>query len=105
MSVAAMLPLALTRDDIATYVNALFIVYIVLIFANVLISYVPRMPYNPYLRAVLDFITETTNPYLNFFRRFLPPVGGGGFALDLSPIIGIIVLFVAQSIVVGLIAG
>ncbi len=105
MSAAAMLSLALTRDDVATYVNALFIVYIVLIFANILISYVPRMPYNPYLRAVLDFITETTNPYLNFFRRFLPPVGGGGFALDLSPIIGIIVLFVAQTIVVGLIAG
>jgi YggT family protein len=100
-----MIALALSRGDIATYVNALFIVYIVLIFANILISYVPRMPYNPYLRAVLDFITETTNPYLNFFRRFLPPVGGGGFALDLSPIIGIIVLFVAQTIVVGLIAG
>ena len=29
-----------------------------------------------------------TDPYLNFFRRFLPPVGGGGFALDLSPIVG-----------------
>lgn len=100
-----MIALALSRGDVATYVNALFIVYIVLIFANILISYVPRMPYNPYLRAVLDFITETTNPYLNFFRRFLPPVGGGGFALDLSPIIGIIVLFVAQTIVVGLIAG
>jgi YggT family protein len=105
MSAAALLPLALTRDDVATYVNALFIVYIVLIFANVLISYVPRMPYNPYLRAVLDFITETTNPYLNLVRRILPPVGGGGFALDLSPIIGIIVLFVAQALVVGLIAG
>jgi YggT family protein len=105
MSLAEILPLALTRDDIATYVNALFIVYIALIFANVLLSYVPRMPYNPYLRAVLDFITETTNPYLNLFRRFLPPVGGGGLAFDLSPIIGIIVLFVAQSILVGLIAG
>jgi YggT family protein len=100
-----MIALALSRGDVATYVNALFIVYIVLIFANILISYVPRMPYNPYLRAVLDFITETTNPYLNFFRRFLPPVGGGGFALDLSPIIGIIVLFVAQTVVVRLIAG
>ena len=53
------------------------------------------MPYNPWLRAVLDFVTETTNPYLNLFRRFLPPIGGGGFALDLSPMIGIIVLFVA----------
>jgi len=99
------IPLALDRGDVATYVNALFIVYIVLIFANILISYVPRMPYSPPLRALLDFVTETTNPYLNLFRRFLPPIGGAGFALDLSPVIGIIVLFVAQTVVVGLIAG
>jgi YggT family protein len=97
--------LALDRGDVATYVNALFIVYIVLIFANILISYIPRVPYSPPLRAVLDFVKDTTDPYLNLFRRFLPPVGGGGFALDLSPVIGIIVLFVLQAIVVGLIAG
>ncbi len=100
-----MIPLALSRGDVADYVNALFIVYIVLIFARILISYVPRMPYSPILRAVLDFITETTDPYLNLFRRFLPPIGGGGFALDLSPMIGILVLFVAQALVVNLIAG
>ncbi len=100
-----MIALALSRGDVATYVNALFIVYIALVFANILISYVPRMPYNPYLRAVLDFITETTNPYLNLFRRFLRPVGGGGFAFDLSPLLGFLVLFVAQTIIVGLIAG
>jgi len=99
------IPLALSRADVADYVDAIFIVYIVLIFANILISYVPRMPYHPLLRKVLDFVTETTNPYLNLFRRFLPPIGGGGFALDLSPIIGIIVLFVAQGILVNLIAG
>ena len=98
-------PLALSRNDVADYVSALFIVYIILIFLNVLISYVPRMPYSPWLRAVLDFITDSTSPYLNFFRRFLPSVGGGGFALDLSPVVGVIVLFVLQAIVVGLIAG
>jgi len=97
--------LALSRGDVANYVDALFIVYIVLIFANILISYVPRMPYNRVLRAVLDFVKDTTDPYLNLFRRFLPPIGGGGFALDLSPVIGIIVLFVAQAIVVSLISG
>jgi YggT family protein len=96
---------ALTRGDIANYVNAIFIVYIVLIFCNILISYVPRMPYSPPLRAFLDFVTETTNPYLNIFRRFLPPIGGGGFALDLSPMIGILVLFAVQALVVNLIAG
>ena len=97
--------LALTRSDVAYYVSALFLVYIVLILCNVLISYVPRMPYRPWLRSVLDFITETTNPYLNFFRRFLPPIGGGGIAFDLSPIVGLVVLFIARAIVVGAIEG
>lgn len=100
-----MIPLALSRYDVADFVGALFLVYIVLIFVNVLISWVPRMPYNRWLRAVLDFVTETTNPYLNLFRRILPPIGGGGFALDLSPIVGVIVLFVLQALVVGLIQG
>jgi YggT family protein len=63
------------------------------------------MPYNRVLRAVLDFVKDTTDPYLNLFRRFLPPIGGAGFALDLSPVIGIIVLFVVQAIVVSLISG
>lgn len=100
-----MIPLGLTRADVATYVDALFLVYIVLIFVNVLLSWVPRMPYNRWLRAVVDFVAETTNPYLNLFRRLIPPLGGGGFALDLSPMIGIVVLFVVRAIVVGLIEG
>jgi YggT family protein len=100
-----MIPTAITRGDIADYVSALFIVYIILIFARVLISFLPRVPYSRPLRAVLDFVSETTDPYLNLFRRFLPPVGGGGFALDLSPMIGIIVLFVLQAVVVGVIEG
>jgi YggT family protein len=99
------MPTAITRGDVADYVSALFIVYIILIFARILISFLPRVPYSRPLRAVLDFVTETTDPYLNFFRRFLPPVGGGGFALDLSPMVGIIVLFVLQALIVGLIEG
>lgn len=100
-----MIPLALTRGDVADYVSALIVVYIILIFANILISYVPRMPYRPWLRSVLDFITEVTNPYLNFFRRFLPPLGGGAFRLDLSPMLGIILLLIAQGVIPALIRG
>jgi YggT family protein len=97
--------LALTRADVADYVSALFLVYIILILINVLISWVPRMPYNRALRATLDFIKETTDPYLNLFRRILPPLGGGGLGLDLSPMIGVILLVVARTVVVGLIKG
>lgn len=97
--------LAVTRDDVADYVGALFLVYIVLIFLNILSTWIPRMPYHPWLRAVLDFISETTNAYLNVFRRFIRPIGGGGFAIDLSPIVGVIVLVIVQGLVVALIAG
>jgi uncharacterized protein YggT (Ycf19 family) len=99
-----MIPLAIDRGDVADYVSALVTVYIILIFARIVISFVPRMPYRPWLRSVLDFITDTTDPYLGFFRRILPPIGRG-FALDLSPMIGIIVLVLVGGIVVGLIRG
>jgi YggT family protein len=100
-----MIVFALSRNDVADYVSALFLVYIILIFVNVLSSWIPRMPYNRWLRGALDFVSETTNPYLGFFRRFLPPLGGGGFALDLSPIVGVLVLFVARGLLVALIEG
>jgi len=100
-----MILLALSRGDVADYVGALFLVYIILILVRVLMSWIPRMPYNPTLRAVLDFISETTDPYLNLFRRILPPIGGGGFGLDLSPMIGIIVLYILRGLIVALIAG
>jgi len=101
MSALAVLPLALSKNDIATYVSALFVVYTILILLRILMSFVPRMPYSPWLRVVLDFISETTDPYLNIFRSFMRPVGGGGFAFDLSPILALIVLGIAEGIIVG----
>jgi uncharacterized protein YggT (Ycf19 family) len=101
MSVLALLPLALSKSNIATYVSALFVVYTILILLRILMSFVPRMPYSPWLRVVLDFISETTDPYLNIFRSFMRPVGGGGFAFDLSPILALIVLGIAEGIIVG----
>lgn len=85
----------------ADYVNALFIVYLIMIFINILLSFVPRIPYYPWLRAVLDFITESTNPYINIFRRMTRPVGVGGMAFDIAPMLAIVVLIVAQGILVG----
>jgi YggT family protein len=92
---------AIGREEIADYVNALFLVYTILIFIRILMSWIPRIPYHPILSAVIGFVQEVTDPYLRIFRRIIPPLGGGGFALDLSPIIAIIVLIIAQSIIVG----
>jgi YggT family protein len=99
------IPLALDRGDVADYVQALFVVYFILIFANIVLSFVPRMPFSLWSQAIIDFVRETTDPYLNIFRRIMRPVGGGPIAIDLSPMIGLLVLFVAEAIVVGLIRG
>jgi len=102
IAAVAALPLALSKEDVGNYVSALFVVYTILILLNILISFVPRMPYHPWLRVVLDFITETTDPYLNIFRSIMRPLGGpGGMAIDLSPMLAILVLGIVGGIVVG----
>lgn len=95
--------LAITRTDVADYINTLVLVYLVLIFIRILTSWIPRMPYNRYLAAFLKFVSDVTDPYLNLFRRILPPVRVGPGALDLSPIVATFVLIIVSSIVVGLI--
>ena len=95
-----MIPFALDRGDVATYVNALFIVYFILIFANIVLSFVPRMPFSLWSQAVINFIRETTDPYINIFRRIMRPIGGGPISIDLSPMVAIFVLIVADGIIV-----
>jgi YggT family protein len=97
--------LAITRDDVADYVETLVYVYFALIFVYVIMSFLPRVPYNLYLDKFLTFVKDVTEPYLNLFRRFLPPIRVGPGALDLSPMIGMFVLILVGGIVVELIRG
>jgi YggT family protein len=97
--------LAVTRGDVADYVTTLALVYLVLIFIRIIMSWIPRMPYNRYLSAALKFVSDVTDPYLNLFRRVLPPVRLGPGAFDLSPIVATFVLIIVSSIVANIIRG
>ena len=99
-----MILLGLTRGDVANYLAALVFVYTVLIVANVVLSWVRQfrpIPYNVTVRRVIGFIEESTDPFLNLFRRFIPRIG----PLDVSPIVAIIVLSVVGGIAVNLVNG
>ena len=100
-----MLTLALTRVDIANYVDALFTVYILIIFVYILLNLMfalgVRPPYSRWVDVVLKFLRDVSEPYLGLFRRFIPPIG----MFDLSPMIGIILLYLVRTIVVNAIAG
>jgi YggT family protein len=97
--------LAITRGDAADYVNTLVLVYLVLIFIRIIMSWIPRIPYNRILDKVLSFVRDVTDPYLNLFRRFIPPVRMGPGALDLSPIVATFVLLIVGGIVAEAIRG
>jgi YggT family protein len=95
---------ALSRNNVADYVEALLFVYLILIIANVLLSWVQQfrpLPYNLPLRAVTGFIEQSTNPYLNVFRSFIPRIG----PLDISPIVAILVLSILGGFAVDRIRG
>jgi YggT family protein len=96
---------ATTRSTIAGYVDALFLVYIVLVLIRVLMTWFTRIPYYPWLDAILNFVREVTDPFLNLFRRFIPLLRIGPGAIDLSPIVAIFVLSIIRTIVVNAING
>lgn len=94
-----MLGFALTRFDIARYVDALFEVYIILILLyivfNLLFSFGVRLPFSRWSDALLNFLRDVCEPYLRIFRRFIPPIG----MIDITPMIAIILLGVLRSLV------
>jgi len=97
--------LASTRTQIADFLSALILVYVILIIAYILMSlflqFGGRVPYSRWSRAIMDFLSETVEPYLAIFRRFIPPLG----PLDLSPIVAILVLQIGGGLIVGAIEG
>jgi YggT family protein len=96
---------AISRVDVADYVSTLITVYIVLIFIRILMSYFRSIPYYRALDVFLRFVTEVTDPWLNLFRRFIPPVRVGPAAIDLTPMIAVFVLYIIRVLVVRLIQG
>ena len=90
------LVLASTASSLQQFVSVFFKVYILLILAYVLTSWI-RMPYA--LHRLQRFLDDVCEPYIRLFRRVLPSLG----PLDLSPIVAVITLVVVQRVLDGLI--
>jgi YggT family protein len=91
---AASILLADWVSSAQNFVQVFVWVYILLIFAYVLMSWV-RLPYSIWMNRIQRFLYDVVEPYLRIFRRILPPLG----PLDLSPMIAVIVLIVAGQVV------
>ncbi len=73
-------------------VELLFDAYMVLLFLRVVLSWFPAWQAHNFVR----FVAYYTDPYLNFFRRILPPLGG---VLDISPILAFFALRILEMII------
>jgi uncharacterized protein YggT (Ycf19 family) len=97
--------LASVRTDVADFLQALLTVYVILILAyiivNLFFAFGGRPPYSRALDAVLGFLRDVAEPYLSIFRRFIPPLG----PIDISPIVGILVLQIVGGLIIGLVRG
>ena len=96
-SIAGPSVLADAISSIQSFVHVFVLVYILLLIAYIITSWI-RLPYYPWLNRVQRFLYDVCEPYLRLFRRVLPPLG----PFDLSPMIGIFVLGILDRVVVAL---
>lgn len=89
-----------TISTVESFVDVFIGVYILLILAFIIMSWV-RLPYSVWLNRIQRFLYDICDPYLRVFRRFVPPLG----PLDLSPMLAVIVLIVLQQIIHAVLGG
>jgi YggT family protein len=85
--------LADAESSLQAFVGVFAGIYVLLILIWVLFSWI-RLPYSRTSQAVQEFLDEVVRPYVRLFRR-LPTLG----PFDLSPIVAVIVVLVAATLV------
>jgi YggT family protein len=72
------------------FVNLLFTLYSLAIFARVLLPYLRVAPYHP----VVIFLIRITDPLLVPLRRYIPPVSG----LDFTPMVALLIIWLIEQL-------
>jgi YggT family protein len=89
-----------TVDILERFVNAFVSLYVLLIFAWIVMSYL-RLPFNMWVYRIRRFLDDTVEPYVRVFRRFVPSLG----MLDISPMVAVVALFVFERIAISVLDG
>lgn len=66
------------------FVHSFFSLFVILLSINIISSWFVDLQEFP----IIKYVKACTDPYLNFFRSFIPPLG----PLDLSPIVAFFAL-------------
>lgn len=66
-------------------ISTVFLIYRYMLIGYILMSWIPALQES----AIGRFLEKACEPYLGFFRKFIPPIG----MIDISPIVGLFVLY------------
>jgi YggT family protein len=83
---------------LAGVVNYTYYILFGFIIASILFSWFPGYPSSSFMQAVYDAVRAVTNPILMPIRSRVPMLRLGGFGIDLSPIIAILGLSIARTL-------
>lgn len=84
-------------DSVESFLSVFVYVYSLVILAYIITSWV-RMPYSVWLNRIQRFLYDVCDPYLRMWRRVLPNFG----PLDLSPVVGVLALYVLLAVATNL---
>ena len=85
-------------------VNYAYYILFGFIIASILFSWFPGYPSSGFMQAIYDAVKAVTNPILWPIRSRVPMLQLGGFGIDLSPIIAILGLSIARTLLLLIIA-
>lgn len=84
-------------SSLVDVIRLVFNIYIFIVIARALVSWVNPDPYNPIVR----FLYQTTEPVLGWIRRVIPVQFGG---IDFSPIVLLLALSLLQNLLLRMLA-
>jgi YggT family protein len=79
-------------NAVAYVIEILLNIYMWIVIARALISWVNPDPYNP----IVNFLYRATEPVLSRVRRIIPDLGG----IDLSPLIVLLIIYFLKEFLV-----
>ena len=82
--------------NLSSLIHTLFSIYTILIFSRIALSWFPSL----YQYEATRFLIFVTDPYMNVFKKIIPPIGG---VLDLSPMLALFALRFLESFILKLV--
>lgn len=78
---------------LVSFITILFQIYTLMLFARIISSWIPEIQET----KAMQFIAFYTDPYLNIFRKVIPPLG----MIDISPIFAFLILELIKMLILG----